>query len=102
MADVILEITVPEAWQAKVLDAFNTITDKHLIIRNASDSNGRDFRIAGKQPVENNKQFGERVLRELGKAVVDMVDKAEDEIRYKNEIDAVAPPASDVPGDILI
>ena len=52
--------------------------------------------------VETNKEFGERVLRELGKAVVNMVDKAEDMNRYKTEVAAIEPPVSDVPSDVLI
>jgi len=109
MADVILNIKVPDAWAIKVLNAFNTITDIHISLEargHASspedDFDGRwDFRIENKQPTETNKQFGERVLRELGKAVVHMVDKAKDDIRYRNEVAAITPPSSDVPDDIL-
>jgi len=106
MADVILNITVPDAWIVKVLDAFNTITDTHMSIEAGgnpeNEFDGRwDFRIQTKQPAETNKQFGERVLRELGKAVVHMVDKAEDDVRYRNEVAAIEPPSSDVPEDIL-
>jgi len=60
-----------------------------------------DFSIEEKQLTENNKQFGERVLRELGKAVVHMVDKAEDYTKYRNEVATIIPPASDVPENIL-
>ena len=109
MADVILNITVPDAWVRRVLNAFNTITDTHISLEarghasNPEDEfDGRwDFRIENKQPTETNKQFGERVLRELGKAVIHMVDKAEDYTRYKSEVAAIEPPASDVPDDIL-
>ena len=109
MADVILNITVPDAWVTRVLDAFNIVADTHMIIEarghapNSEDEfDGRwDFRIEEKQPAENNKQFGERVLRELGKAVVHMVDKTEDYIRYRNEVAAITSPVSDVPEDIL-
>lgn len=109
MADVILEVTVPDAWTTRVLNAFNKITDTHMVIEARghlptllNEFDGRwDFRIEDKQPTETNKQFGERVLRELGKAVVHVVDKAEDRIRYKAEIAAIASPSSDVPDDIL-
>ena len=109
MADIILNVTVPDAWITRVLNAFNKITDIHMVIEARdhlptllNEFDGRwDFRIEDKQPTENNKQFGERVLRELGKAVVHMVDKAEDKIRYRTEVAAIIPPASDVPEDIL-
>jgi len=108
MADVTLEITVPDAWVTRVLNAFNTIADTHMTIgaRGSgvpdTEFDGRwDFRIAVKDPAENNKQFGQRVLRELGKAVVNMVDVAEDNVRYRTEVGAITPPASDVPEDVL-
>ena len=109
MADVTLEITVPDAWVTRVLNAFNTIAETHMTIEARgsgspeTEFDGRwDFRIAVKGPAENNKQFGERVLRELGKAVVNMVDKQEDELRYRTEIAAVVPPVSDVPDGMLL
>lgn len=112
MSDVILEITVPDAWVTKTLDAFNTIAGTHMTLEArghtpdpADEFDGRwDFPepIAPKQPGENNKQFGERILRELGKAVVNMVDKTEDETRYRIEVAAIEPPVSDVPDDILL
>ena len=109
MADVILNIIVPDMWIIRVLNAFNTITDTHMVIEArshtpdpADEFDGHwDFRIQDKQPIETNKQFGERVLRELGKAVVHMVDKAEDDVRYRAEVAAITPSISDVPDDIL-
>ena len=108
MADVTLEIIVPDAWVTRVLNAFNTIADTHMTIEARgsgspeTEFDGRwDFRIAVKGPAENNKQFGERVLRELGKAVVNMVDVAEDNVRYRTEVGAITPPVSDVPEDVL-
>lgn len=109
MADVILNVTVPDAWVTKVLDAFNNITDEQIIIYiyNPLSTPERDlnkkwkFTIQSKQSSENNKEFGERVLRELGKAVVNMVDIFEDKLRYEAEVDALSLPISDVPTDIL-
>ena len=108
MPDVILEVTVPDAWTVRVLNAFNTIADTHMTIEArgsgdpATEFDGRwDFRIAAKAGGENGKQFGERVLRELGKAVVNMVDVAEDNVRYRTEVSAITPPISDVPEDVL-
>lgn len=106
MPDVTLNIIVPNAWTIKVLDAFNIITDTHITIEARGNPGNEfdghwDFRIKEKLPTENNKQFGERVLRELGKAIVNMVDKAEDSVRYRNEVATIIPPSSDVPENIL-
>jgi len=109
MADVPLTIIVPDAWIIKVLDAFNKIAGTHMTIE-ARGSNPEpsldfdarwDFRIDAKGVSETNTEFGQRVLRELGKAVINMVDKAEDETRYRTEISAILPPVSDVPTDVL-
>ena len=109
MADIPLTVTVPDAWVIKVLNAFNTVADTHitLVARGSGDPETEfvgcwDFRIDVKQAGETNIEFGERVLRELGKAVINMVDKAEDEQRYKVEIATIIPPASDVPAGVLL
>lgn len=111
MADVILQITVPDAQVLRAVAAFAAISNTHMRIESrgsldmpdGSDFHGEwDFRILPQQTGETTKQFGQRVLRELGKAVINLVDKAEDETRYKTEVAAVVPPASDVPDNILI
>lgn len=111
MADVILQVIVPDAYVSKTVEAFTTIADTHMLLTvrgsqdmpDGSDFNGHwDFRIDPQQPGETTKQFGQRVLRELGKAVINLVDKAQDQTRYRDEVAAVVPPASDVLADILI
>lgn len=109
MADVVLTITIPDAMIARTLAAFNKIAGTHVMIEArgsnpdpAQDFDARwDFRIEPQQVGETPKQFGQRVLRELGKAVINMVDKAEDDVRYRTQVAAVVPPASDVPEDVL-
>ena len=108
MADVELTIVIPEAYIAIASNAFLTLADTHMTIeaRGSGDPetefNGHwDFRIQPKGDTETLKAFGERFLRELGKACINMVDKAEDEIRYRTKIAEVVPPASDVPDNIL-
>jgi len=110
MPDVTLNITIPDNWTTRVLEAFNIITDKELILKTSKNRPDPDndfvgvwnFKIDGKKPTENNKTFGERVLRELGKALIDLVDKSEDYERYKSEIKSILPPDSGLPNNILI
>ena len=108
MADVILEVTIPDAATTKVLNAFTAIADTHLEIhaRGSGDPETEfrgkwDFRIDPQAGGETAKDFGERVLRSLGLAVVKMVDLAEDTIRHADAVAAVDPPASDVSDDVL-
>jgi hypothetical protein len=111
MADVILQVTVPDAHVARTVEVFTAIADKHMRLEvrgsqdmpDGSDFNGEwDFRIDAQQVGETTKQFCQRVLRELGKAVINLVDKTQDRNRYQTEITAVVPPASDVPDNVLI
>lgn len=110
MADVILNITIPDAYVAKVIDAFTKVAGMEMRIeaqKHTPDISERfnghwQFTISPKGTSESLKDFGERCFRELGKAIINMVDKAEDEQRYRNEISAIIPPESDVPEDILI
>jgi len=46
-------------------------------------------------------EFGERVLRTLGIAVLRLVDYAEDQDRYQTEVSAITPAAQDVPDNIF-
>lgn len=110
MADVVLNITIPDAMTVRALAAFTKIAGTHMTIESrgsqdmpdGSDFNGHwDFRIEPQQPGETAKQFGQRVLREFGKAVINMVNKAEDETRYRTAVAMVVPPASDVPENVL-
>ena len=105
MADIPLEVIVPDAWTTKVLDAFNTIADKQMTLFakvNGAGFGHWNFVISVKDVGETNKQFGERVLRELGIAVINLVDKTEDNDRYDAEVAAISPAISDVPDDVLI
>jgi hypothetical protein len=109
MADVDLTVTIPDAWQAKVLDAFTQSAGAYLRLEiDKHDPNPENelraewqLTIAPKGETETLKQFGQRFLRELGKAVVNAIDKKEDEDRYRSEVSAITPPVSDVPTDIL-
>jgi len=110
---VILEVPVPDAAVTQVMGAFTTIVDTHMTLsaRGSRDpeaadpefefSGKWDFRIDPQEAGENDKQFGERVLRSLGLAVVKMVDLSEDTIRHADAVAAVDPPASDVSDDVL-
>jgi hypothetical protein len=104
MADITLNVTVPDMWVTRTLNAFNAVAGKDICIYTAGQGANEAkwvFSIEPKKPSENNKDFGERVVRELGKAVINMVDLDEDELRRIAELNLVAPATSDVPDDIL-
>lgn len=104
MADVLLQITIPEIHTARVLAAINTLAGKYLMFETDSpDWRGRiSYSYSAKGAGETNRDFATRAIRETIKAMVRMVDLAEDEERYRAAIATVPPPVQDVPDDIII
>ena len=107
MADVDLTITIPDAHTVRVLDAFNKAAGARIELmahKSVGDTNFNanwSFQYAEKDASENNKQFAVRAILELTKALVKMVDYAEDQDRYRTEVSAITPANQDVPEDII-
>ena len=107
MADVTLQITIPEAHTGTVLDALNKTSGASLSIsaqkfteNKVFDSEWR-FMYEPKGATETNKQFSVRAILELVKALVKMVDYAEDQDRYRTAVTAIPQAEQDVPDDII-
>lgn len=104
MANITLEITILDEHIEKIVEAFTYIAGNTVMI-NMVGGHGIDcpwsFVIQPKSGEENLKQFGERFLRELGKAAVRMYDYSEDYGRYKTDISNITLPSQDIPEDIL-
>ena len=103
MADVNLTITVPDAYITKTINAFTHIANKQLRLEAHSRNydSAWSFKILPQQSGESLIEFGERVLRELGKAVIRLDNIKEDYNRYNTEIAAINPPTPNVPDDVL-
>ena len=107
MPDVTLENLIKEAQIPMVLDRFTKITgaridmNAHKSTETAEFNGNWNFTIEEQGDTETSKAFGERVLRELGIAVLRLVDYAEDQDRYRTEVSALTPASQDVPGDII-
>lgn len=103
MADIVLNITIPEEHQQCVIDGFTSASGKNLnlsIIHNTLD--GRwDFIIDPKQPDETMKEFGERFFIKLGIAVIRLIAVCRDTQRYQLEVGEVERPSQDIPDDVL-
>ena len=106
MADILLEVTIPDAHTVKVLAAFDSIAGNRMTIENSDPPVGShghfEFSIDPKDGGETDKQFGERATRELIKSIIKMVDKSEDETRYRTDIAAVSPATEDVDEGVVI
>jgi len=103
MPDVQITLTISTDNTQRVLDSFNALAGKTIEI-NAHELEGGghwSFRYDPKDVGETNQDYAKRVLKELVKATVRLVDMAEDYQRYSTEVAAITPPNQDVPEDII-
>ena len=101
MADIILEIKIPSIHAARALDYLNKANEKCIAINIMELGSRWEFSYQPKQETENNKQYAERVISSLTRALMRTVDYSEDNDRYGAEINAITPPNQDVPDDIV-
>lgn len=107
MADVTLQITIPDAHTDRVLSAFNKASgaridmNAHKSTETAEFNANWNFTIEPQGGAETAKQFAVRFILEQIKAVVKMVDYAEDQDRYRTEVSAITPATQDVPEEIV-
>ena len=105
MADIILNITIPEEHTIKVLQTLTLLAGKQLRLEAFLSSSSLvewGFKFLPRGDTEPAKDFGERVIREFLKAAVKMVDYAEDRTRYDLEVSQIPPASQDVPEDIFL
>jgi hypothetical protein len=107
MPDITLQIGVPEQHQSEALEAFNIVANNNIVLQLRAKGLSTSylaqwtFTLSPRAGEENNIEFGERVLRELGKAIIKMVDlKERTEIRDSAR-EAIGLTESDIPEDIL-
>jgi len=107
MADITLNIVIPEAHTTRVLEAFTKAAGARIELNahkhvNDTNFNGNwNFAYDPQGDTENSKHFAVRAILELIKALVKMVDYAEDQERYRTEVSAITPAAQDVPEDVV-
>ena len=104
MADIILELTVPEAYTTRVLEALEWAAGKQLNIDiHGENTHGNwSYSYPVRQVGENARDFAARAIRQNILAMVRMADHAQDSERYRAEVSAITPPSQDVPDDIII
>lgn len=105
MADVVLQLTIPDANVERILTALNKLAGKPLSIE-ATDSDWWrgiwQYSFEPKTVDETNKDFAVRVIKENIKAMVRMVEYAQDVERYKTIVATVSPPTQTVPDNIIM
>ena len=107
MADVDLTITIPDAHTVRVLDAFTKAAGARIELMAHKHTENNEFNANWsysydeQQPGETAKQFAVRVILEQIKALVKLVDYAEDQDRYRTAVAAITPATQDVPDNIV-
>lgn len=105
MADINLTITIPNTHLSRAIEYMNLLggTIFNLEVEKLDlRATARSRNPLPEQGTETNKEYAERVFRVLGVTLFDAIDTFLDERdRYKPAIQAIEPPVSDVPDDIL-
>jgi hypothetical protein len=99
MADIVIEITVPDAYVTRAFEALTGMADKRIRIEFERDSVIYDY--TAKESEETNKEFAERVCRNMIINHIKAYEKDLDYDRYHAEMKAVLPASEDVPDNIL-
>ena len=98
MADVILEITIPDQHVDRVKETFEAYDGAETMIKVGNDIFA--FQIAS-QGTDNMRDFAKNLIKGLVVALVKCKEYHTDRERYQNEIKAITPPAEEVPEDIV-
>ena len=107
MADVTLNIVIPDAHTTRVLAAFTKTAGARIELMAHKHTENNDFNANWsysydeQQLGETDKQFAVRVILEQIKALVKLVDYAEDQDRYRTAVSAITPATQDVPDNIV-
>lgn len=110
MADVVLEITIPEAYIARAVTYLEKLPGANMRLEIEKYNPSSDYMRADgslRQPLpeqgtDTTKEYAERISCRLWLMVFDAIDKYIDEKdRYKPAIAAIPSPTSDVPEDML-
>ena len=102
-----LTITIPDAHTTRVLDAFTKAAGARIELMAHKHTENNDFNANWSYSydeqggAETAKQFAIRVITEQIKALVKLVDYAEDQDRYRTAVSAIPPAEQDVPDEIV-
>jgi hypothetical protein len=101
MANITLQIEIPENWVSRVQESFNGMANNKIEMQ--FERVNHDFEYPEKQNGESQVQFAERILRELAKSLIKIYELDKDfKERYIPAVNAIEQPNINVPNDILI
>ena len=110
MADININLKIPNAHVSTAWKAINALADTHMTIEargHASDPVDKldvrfDFRIELQKDGETNKQFAERWLSEYVRAVIKGYWLSVDNKRYREDVSAVSLPMESVDDGVIV
>jgi len=103
MADVKLEITIPDTHVTRVLEAFTGLAGIQLGLEaHEEEYHGSwSYKYQPKQTGENNRDFAIRAIKQNILALVRMYDYSQDKERYRNAVAQIPRAKQDVPDNII-
>ena len=101
MADITLQLTIPDQYITRVLNAFETLADKDIIVVVESEKAQFSYNYESKQQGETNRDFADRAIKECIRSIVRVADYIIDKERYDAEVTNISPAGQDVPDDII-
>lgn len=98
-----IKITIPDQHIQRVLEALTELSGKNieLMVHSENFDGCWSYSYSLKDANETNKQFAIRAIKENIRAMVRLVDYAEDYERYRTEITTISSPVQDVPDEIV-
>lgn len=100
MADVILQITIPDEYVQRTLDAFNGLAERNISLK--IDYQNMNLNFEAKSEDEDNIEFGKRVIRYSILHLIKLYELDKDFKRFTSEKDSIAKVSETVPEDLLI
>ena len=103
MADVVLSITIPNQFVARVVAAINARAGKEMSIQVlAAENVPFQFQYAPKAAEETQMQYGQRFVKEYIRAFVRCHELNTDATRFSSAVAAVPVPSQSVPDEIVV
>ena len=98
-----ITLSIPDEHVSTILDTFNKLASANIeLLADKHDYSGRwNFSYSPKGSEETARDFAKRVILEHVKAMVRLVDYAEDQDRYSDAVAEIPRPEQDVPDDII-
>jgi hypothetical protein len=100
MAEIELQATLNGEYMTRIFDGFNGCAGINIVMQPEGGSDWT-WMYAPKQGGETDKDYAERIVREMIRAIVRCSEYSEDVVRHSEDVNDITPPSQDVPDEIV-